>query len=1660
MSYNKESQPMHKLTKLLETYRKESLSEKEKGYRFERFIKAFLEKEPRFNHFSRIWLWSDFPHNGGQPDTGIDLVAEDNMNGGYCAIQCKFYKEDYKIQKADIDSFMAISGKEGFTSRLIVSTVNSWSKNAEEAIDNQQISVTRLGLNQLYNSAIDWSIWDKNSPENLNLKPKKQLRPHQERALEDIRAGFLESDRGKLIMACGTGKTFTSLKVAEDLTPHPSRILFLVPSLSLMAQSIRDWINDSERKLDCIAVCSDTKVSHTQDSEDINPHDMPIPVTTKAKRIVNYASQRQKAYQSGDDNMLVIFSTYQSIKAIYEAQKLGLGEFDLVICDEAHRTTGVKWKKDEDDSHFIRIHNQNYIAAKKRLYMTATPRIYSEKSRSKADESGVLLCSMDDEKLYGKTLHHLGFDEAVEANLLSDYKVIILGIDEEHISQNMQSGLSAQDGFLNMQNAAQIVGSWQALSKQFDAESLSKLAIGEDIKPENINKQNADLAPMRRAVAFCSNIQNSKDLRDNYNHALNDYLPYYTKENLLTCEFEHIDGRMNAMEKEAKLNWLKEEPFIDENTPNAPPVCRVLSNVRCLSEGVDVPSLDGVIFFNSRSSVVDIIQAVGRVMRKAEGKKYGYIIIPVAIPPHMSAHESFNNRPEYKTIWQVLQALRAHDNRLMNDINKINLGGDPKALLVSRIGSKNQNNSHKNQRTKDSDETSQPMLPVIDWDKFHEYKEALYAQIVKKCGSRTYWEDWAKDIATIATRHITRITHILEASPKAEEEFNHFIESLHSNINNEINRDDAIEMLAQHMITQPVFNAIFEDYDFSAHNPVSQSMQKMANLLEDYALEKERQPLDRFYKNVKARVSGIDNMEGKQKIIIELYDHFFKKAFPHAAERLGIVYTPLEVVDFIIHSVEYALNTEFSSCLNHQNVQILDPFTGTGTFIVRLLQSGLIRPENLPYKYHNEIFANEIVLLAYYIASINMENAFHHIMHAYHQGKDYPKTPENQKLKPRYEAFEGITLTDTFNMFENDNTTLAKMLPENNKRLIKQKQAPIKVIMGNPPYSSGQRSENDNNKNTDYPRLNSRIKETYVQHSTASNKNSLYDSYIQAIRWASDRIEEEGIIAYVSNGSFIDGNAMDGFRKSVMDEFNAIYCFNLRGFIRGQSGEKSKKEGQNIFNILTGVAITLFIKNPHLKENTPCQLYYYDIGDYLDRKSKLKIIEKFKHMGHIPWQNIIPNEKHDWINQRNDKLYESFTILGDKKDKTQPKIFKNYSRGLETGRDAWAVNYSQEKTAQNMDKMIDFYNRQVDLLIQKQKEMPSIKLEDALSNDETKIKWCSTLKKYSLKKILGEYYQKNIRLTFYRPYCKQYSYHDKVFCHRLYQLPHIFPEKDTKNLVISVTGRGSKKEFSALIMNITPDLETISKGQAFPLYTYEKIANEGEIKDDLFSHEEGEIINGYRRRDNITDESLKAYQNIYKDENINKEDIFYYIYGILHSPAYKQDYAQHLSREIPRIPYVKDFWGFSKAGRKLAHLHLHYEDLAPYPSPVQEVINIDDLDNLKLYQIEKMRFAKININGKSVNDKRKIIYNAHISLENIPPKAYDYVVNGRPAIEWIMDRYQVRIDKASGIINDPNTYSKDKQYIFNLLKKIIRLSLKSVDIIEELPKLEIIKKQS
>ena len=1294
-----------------------------------------------------------------------------------------------------------------------------------------------------------------------------------------------------------------------------------------------------------------------------------------------------------------------------KAQAAGAPAFDLVVCDEAHRTTGVEdternQKGKLQVSPFRLVHDASHIHAAKRLYTTATPRIYTSTAQSRATVNRDLeVYSMDDERVYGPVFYRMQFSEAIEGGWLTDYRVIILTLKSAQVSVAVEHLLATEkESGLNLDDAVKLLGCWDALA---DPEGI--------LSDQNVTGDQHN--PLLRAITFTNTIKASKLVETHWQDVV-DIVRQHTDENhqtaLLPLEVQHVDGTQNSLDRQRKLAWLK------TSDAEVPAVCRVLTNARCLTEGVDVPALDAVLFLAPRKSQVDVVQAVGRVMRKAENKQMGYIILPVVIGPDQDPTQALDNNKTFQVVWSVLRALRSHDDRFDLEINSLDLNRRPSQRISIINGGGGDGNGGN-----EGDSIPQLALDLV----YRIPPGAIYAKVVEKCGDRKYWPQWAEDVAQIADRIRTRVTGLLRdpARITLHRDFQQFLVDLRRTLHRELWEEDVVAMIAQHLVTGPVFQALFADYDFVSRNPVSRALNRLVELLETEGLENETRDLEPFYASVRQRARALDNAEARQKVLLELYERFFRVALRKDAERLGIVYTPVEVVDFILHSADHALQQHFGRRLTDENVHILDPFTGTGTFLVRLLQNpALIRDMDLVRKFQSELHANEIVLLAYYIAAINIEETFH----------------GRRGMDSDYEPFEGMVFADTFNLGEGEGQ-FPESLPVNSQRVQRQQGQDITVIVGNPPYSIGQKSATDENPNVAYPHLISRIEETYAARSQAGLKKSLYDSYKLALRWSSDRLQDRGVVAFVTNGSFIDGNADAGLRACLADEFSHLYVFNLRGNQRTQ-GERSRQEGGKIFGSgsRTPVAVMVLVRKPD--HRGVCQIHYRDIGDYLTREEKLQIVRDCGSIAGISdWQRIVPDRHHDWLDQKN-PAFQEFMPLGIKRQKLQTDVsavFSLLSLGIATNRDPWVYNFDREQLNLRLQSMTTFYEQR-----RRQVLDGKMTVEQAGRNDvPTQIKWTRGLR-YRLQRqeplVLK---QSSFRWGMYRPFCKQHVCFGTQYIEVVYRIPAMFPTPEAPNQIIGVTGKGATTPFSTLITDFIPDLELVSKAQWFSRWRYE--IYDPHSPDAWAQVDKRGLPSafGYRCVDNITNWCRQQFRNQYPSLHISKDDIWYYLYGLLHAPDYRECYRSDLSKDLPRILFAPDFGAFCDAGLELAALHLGFETCPEYELQV-DMQGVGD-------GVYRLGHKAMQWGGTRKKPDRSVLHvTPAVTLRGIPDAAHAYVVNGRTPLEWAIDRLRIRQDRESGIINDPNAwFANSPVELVAHLKRLVHVSVETARLVEGLP---------
>ena len=1675
---------------ILASMRLAAATERDKGARFEKLICRWLTADPVYAAlFDKAWLWADFANETGiaAPDMGIDIVARHRDTGLFTAIQCKFYDEDTVIAKAAVDSFISASGKTypsslpgaesvSFAGRIWVATSERYGDNADEALRGQTPQVVVVNLGTLAQSPVDWQALADGKP--LQERKPAEPRDYQANIVADALRHYETHDRGTLVMACGTGKTLTSLFLAQALCGNGgAAVLFLAPSIALVSQTLRSWFAAAREPLTAVCVCSDTRAADTTDPEQDDMEesllDLPIPSTTCAQTVAETLRGAQ-----GRRGLTVVFSTYQSIAAVHEAQRLANVEFALAVCDEAHRTAASYLAADKAkgrrESPFARIHDADYVRAKRRLYMTATPKIYAAGEKDHAKQKDDILFSMNDEAFFGPRIATLSFGQAVERGLLTDYKVLVLAVDESMVGNDLlervkarakeggEEGEALQHVIPDM--TARMLGAVAAMSKSVvDCMPTEKDPFDDDPDRDS---------PLTTAIAFCDYVTRTRKTKAGtyvtnetaraletiareYRAAMEERgeLTQHAEKylaRLADVRADYVTGAMPTNERERRLAILR-EPVRGE--------AHIVCNVGCLSEGVDVPALDAVIFLSPKKSPIALVQSVGRVMRRFEGKRYGYVIVPVIVPMGQDPNDVVKSTA-FKPVWDILSALRSHDETLAAELSSHTYTHVRYVRLGSGADLSPQGRAARRRRGQAQD--CQPSLfeamPV-------ETTELLYARMTEVVGDRMYWPTWSKKVGDVATRFVERISAML-AQGRHAAEMDGFVAQLRESVNPSIGRQEAVAFLAQHLVSRPVFDALFTDYDFIANNPVSRAMNHMVDLLEGEAFADDRRLLSNFAEQVRMVCKGLDTAAKRQEMIRTLYEQFFKAALPKAAEQLGIVYTPVECVDFIVRSVDSILRRDFGMTLGlaTSGCRALDPFAGTGTFTARALQylAGRedVTDDALRQAYRQGLLCNEIVPLSYYVADVNIETAFN--------GLDCQRATEQP-----YEQYDGICLADTFQLTESRGTLLFEgELGANARAAERELERPLTVVWGNPPYSVGQRSANDNAQNQSYPALEARIAATYAAKSDAGLKKGLYDSYIKAIRWASDRIGEQGdrggVVAFISNGAWIDGNSQAGLRRCLAAEFDSVRVLNLRGNCR-TSGELRRREGDNVFEIgsRTPIAITIMTRLPRERRTGECRILYHDIGDYLSREEKLDRLREWRSVDAVEWTEITPNAKGDWINQR-DGSFDALTPLAPEKkyDLATRSLFVINSMGVVTSRDSWCYNFGKEILTANMKRSIDFYNGEVERYKEAKSQNQSIAVEDFINLDTTKFSWDRSQKERDLPKgVKYLFSEESVRDVAYRPFCHQWGYFNRQLNNCVYQIPSLYPplykithreQNSTRvNLVICTNGIGDTNDFSCIITDCIPDLHVCGSSQCYPLYYYTEAAPPAQPS--LFDEAGGR---GRMERHSALSPWAVAQARERYGAGVTDEDVFFMVYAALHSPTWRARFADDLRKALPRLAWPgsrERFRSLAEAGRRLARLHLMDEADTALQAELEAELRragvtvegdaeaaeagplarvADTPETRALYRVEKMRFERRG-------DRSAVIVNDRIAVRGIPAETYEYVVNGKSAVEWVMERMAVSQDKKSLIINDPNDWAaehSDPRFILRHLLRVVAVS--------------------
>ena len=1347
-----------------------------RGQLFERLIAEALSKHPGEygeSRFERVWRWSEWPDRrkrGFGPDCGIDLVAEqsDDFGGGLCAIQCKAYEDTSTVPTSAVDSFLAESGTDDFAARLLVATGgltdNAWRK-IEKATPRCEV-LDRSTIN-------GWDVrWEDflDRPAALEFNAKQYSpRPYQQDAVRAVVDGLSNTgSRGQMVLPCGTGKSVVALWIAEKLAGKGGRVLYVVPSIALMGQTMREWAAQKSCRHRYLGVCSDpTSGRRSAKKADLADDltELAMPVTTDTARLGPELDRL-----ADPQAMAVVFCTYQSLPKVAEIQEQGAAEFDLIICDEAHRTTGVETAKseqstDEDKSGFRIVHDNNRVRGERRFYMTATPRVFTEKAKQKAEDNDVDSFSMDDESVFGPVLYRMEFAEAVDRGWLSDYEVVVIAVSDRDFRRTYESNteISHADTGLAFDSYVKLAGCWDALA---DPRTVS---AGGNRHTGQIDIANDTHA--RTAIAFTNRVKASQLTAEMWPKVVENVGEADHGREYLRLDVQHVDGSTAAVTRHLHISALRDH----RSDPNADPrLCRVVTNARVLTEGVDVPALDAVIFLDRRTSKIDITQAVGRAMRTAPGKRCGYVVIPVVVADDENiSSESVLNGSEFKVVWDVVRALRSHDERVNFWVNNVEVAKQKAPLRVL-----DRTNSAVSQEADDETETSTGVGEAVQLQMALDDKIA--SKLVDVCGDRQMWPHWGHMAADVCAKVQRRVQAVVLEFPELASAFEQFAASMRQTVGPQITNANAQEMVAQHVVTIPVFDAFFERSQFATRNPVSQQINRLLDAFanEGIAFEHERRPLTRAYARMADAFEGALTGAQKLDVLREVYDGFFHAAMENTVKRLGIVYTPVELVDFVLRSVDAVCRQEFGKGLSAEGVHVLDPFTGTGTFVNRLLTlkgadgQHLIRSEDLLRKYTGELHANEIVLLAYYIAALKIEEAADE-RGAFKEAHDYM-------------PFEGIVLTDTFLMDDelmHQQLGLGQFMAENSDRAKRQNNVPIQVIVGNPPWSAGQKSAGDDNPNIEYPAIEERVRATYgKRHREVTGKtpggNSLGNLYVEAIRWASDRLattprqQDSGkVLAFIHPISLSNATSLAGMRASLRDEFTDIYVVSLLGDAN-KSGEEFRREGDKIFGggSRNGVQITVLVRNSEKDLAEPATLHYATVPEYSKLPAKFEWLNALGDVTSDRFDIVPVNSCHDWVNLTDGTFTSLMPVCTPGSKEGIDTMIYEHASGVKTNCDTYAYSFSRDDLEERVRRLIEAYDDAVEYFA------AGFPIEECTENDDlASIKWTDTLKQSLRKNEEIVFDESRIREVLYRPFTKLWLYEDHRILSSVKTVSALFP---------------------------------------------------------------------------------------------------------------------------------------------------------------------------------------------------------------------------------------------------------------------------------------------
>lgn len=1402
------------------------------GTRWEQVVVSFLSTDPLYRRrFASVEPFADWAARdaarGTAQDRGVDLIAT-RHDGKLAAIQCKFTSDiSKKLSKGAVDSFLANTESRDYAERLVVFSGFEVTRHLEEQLAaDREIPVQLLAGKVLSQANVTWGELTAIETGMLARRPLKTIRPHQRKAVDKAKAELAKAaeTRTKLVMACGSGKTYTSLILAEEIAGPGRRVLYAVPSIALLGQTMRSWAEEEDRegrgvKHSYIGVCSDPKTGKRggdgTDASDLAQ--MEFSVTTDPDKIHQALCQ-----PIPEDTMQVVFCTYQSLPQIRQAQSRGAPGFFLALADEAHRTTGVENDKPKampsfatassngelpQVSPFQLIHN--HIKAQKRVYMTATPKVFSEASKARKSAQNRAVWSMDDPEIFGETCHELSFSKAITKDLLSDYKVV-LAQSPASLCQDVLAK------FLNTPEAQEL--------DEKDAQLLTEGVVAQMIGLYNTLRGNSDdragWAPLYKTIVYTNRIVDSKRFAAVFPVFAAHLDSVVAKnagkkappQNLPAIAVRHVDGGMGANQRAGHLHWLDSARQDGE--------IRILSNAKCLSEGVDVPSLDALCFLQPKGSHIDIVQSVGRVMRKVPHKNFGYVVLPLVLPDTIGDYGEHIRKDDFwKTTWAVLRALRSHDERFARELGVMELDGDrwPKNLICtttqkdlssqvaafadsdstagtasttrailadeddpaasqaradgmwqtpegkkpSFYSTDSADNHPSSQATAHTITHTEPTLPLDFSELLKQHPEEalsfvlaqIRSAVVEKVGDRQYWHTWSQDAHTAYVTILARIERIYAQYPAVKRQIDQTTEGLEATLGERATVDETVSILAQYIVIKPVFEALFGTAENFEDSPLSTAMSQLHKEIRWLRLENETAKLESFYQSVIDTAKAITRPEDKQTLIKRLYEDFIRTAFPEAAKDYGVVYTPNELVNFVLRSVDWSLKEELGIAdgLADENVEILDPFAGTGTFLVNLIQNENLLPDDkLPHTYKNNLHTTEIMALPYWATELNMEQAY-----------------QARRPQDGYVPFENGVLANTFQMYSRKPKLTDGPLRENQDRAAAQDSKKITVIVSNPPWNVG--------KTGDWQELEQRIKQTYCENTDVQQKASLFDSYVMAIRWASDRIGDRGVIGFITNNGWLTSNAGSGLRRTLEEEFDHIHFVNLRGKLDISGDlEVRAKEGGNVFGVTVGVQIVLLAKTGGQK-NKIAVTNYSDMT-YLSLSKKLTHLNATGHpldiSGGMLWETAQTDYRGDWIEQGN-MNFPNLIPLGDPETKKTGKgksIFWLHSNGLKTSMDEFVVNSDPEIVLENSIRIAEDYNRRIET----GEEPPPNRKGQPNWHRDLKNKLAAQQKKPTDEIVYARIATEDIRLCLFRIWTPQYQLWHKTFNSRQNRLNDIY----------------------------------------------------------------------------------------------------------------------------------------------------------------------------------------------------------------------------------------------------------------------------------------------